>query len=104
MFTEPCEAIFNEHPRVYRAALVGVGSAPDQRPAIVVEPESGHYPPGRKTREQFRQELREMAAANSLTSPIKTFLFHRSLPVDTRHNVKISREALASWAERKLRN
>ncbi len=31
------------------------------------------------------------------------FLFHRSLPVDVRHNAKINREALAAWAEKSLR-
>ena len=30
-------------------------------------------------------------------------LFHRSLPVDVRHNAKINRELLAAWAARKLR-
>jgi hypothetical protein len=29
-------------------------------------------------------------------------LFHRSLPVDVRHNAKINREALARWATRLL--
>jgi acyl-CoA synthetase (AMP-forming)/AMP-acid ligase II len=29
-------------------------------------------------------------------------LFHRSLPVDVRHNAKINREALARWAARRL--
>ena len=39
-----------------------------------------------------------MGAANVLTKSISQILFHRSLPVDTRHNVKINREALADWA------
>ena len=26
MFTIPCEAIFNQHPAIYRSALVGVGA------------------------------------------------------------------------------
>jgi hypothetical protein len=29
-------------------------------------------------------------------------LFHRSLPVDVRHNSKINRELLAQWAARQL--
>ncbi len=102
MFTEPCETILNEHPRVFRTALVGIGPRPDQQPVVVVEPEGGHFPAGQNERVHFERELRDLAAGNSLTAAIQTFLFHRSLPVDTRHNVKINRETLAVWAERKL--
>jgi len=41
-------------------------------------------------------------AANDLTRSIRTVLFHRSFPVDIRHNSKIFREKLAVWAERKI--
>lgn len=37
LFTEPVEAIFNQHPAVRRTALVGVGAAPKQRPVLCVE-------------------------------------------------------------------
>ena len=37
LYSAPCEAIFETHPAVYRAALVGVGLAGSQRPVIVVE-------------------------------------------------------------------
>ncbi|MGE3314968.1 MAG: fatty acid CoA ligase family protein [Planctomycetaceae bacterium] len=103
MFTEPCEGILNEHPRVYRTALVGVGPRPDQEPVVVVEPEGGSYPRSRSQRERFEKELIDLASGNALTSPIKRFLFRRALPVDTRHNVKIDREQLSLWAERQLR-
>jgi olefin beta-lactone synthetase len=102
MFSVCCEAIVNEHPDVYRSALVGVGSKPRQRPVIVVEPEAGRFPRSVAVRQSFLRELRELAAASPLTESIDTFLFHRSLPVDTRHNVKIKRELLAPWAERHL--
>jgi olefin beta-lactone synthetase len=98
MFTIPCEAILNEHPRVYRTALVGLGEKPRQRPVVVVEPEPGRFPEDDGDATTFRDELRAIAAANPLTASIETFLFHRSLPVDTGHNVKINREALAVWA------
>jgi olefin beta-lactone synthetase len=102
MFTIPCEAIVNEHPRVFRSALVGVGEKPRQRPVFVVEPEAGSFPDTAAARAQFVRELRERVAANPLTSRIETFLFHRALPVDTRHNVKIAREELAAWAAGQL--
>jgi acyl-CoA synthetase (AMP-forming)/AMP-acid ligase II len=101
MFTVCCEAIFNEHPRVSRSALVGVGEKPNQQPVIIVEPEADCFPIS--DQDQFQRELQELAAANPLTATIETFLFHPALPVDIRHNVKIFREKLAVWAERKLR-
>lgn len=103
MFTIPCEAIFNVHPRVYRSALVGVGDKPNQTPVIIVEPESGEFPESASDQDAFRNELLELGQASSLTSSIETVLFHRSLPVDIRHNVKIFREKLGPWAEEQLR-
>lgn len=102
MFSVPCEAIFNEHPEVYRSALVGVGRPGAHRPVIIIEPEPGKFPTGKRTR-VFRDELLALARASQLTAGIDTVLFHRSLPVDVRHNAKINREELASWASRKLR-
>lgn len=102
MFTVPCEAIFNEHPDVYRAALVGVGPKRRQRPVIVVEPEAGRFPRDERDRERMTRELLELTRANPLTERIATFVFHPSLPVDVRHNVKIAREQLAIWTEREL--
>ena len=98
MFSVRCEAIFNEHPDVYRSALVGVDEKPRQQPVIVIEPEADRFPKSAAARDKFFAELRELATANPLTETIETFLFHRSLPVDTRHNVKIRREELATWA------
>lgn len=98
MFSVCCEAILDEHPDVYRTALVGLGPKPNQRPVIVVEPEPGRFPATAADRERFTAELRALATSHPLTAAIETFLFHPSLPVDTRHNVKINREALAIWA------
>jgi acyl-CoA synthetase (AMP-forming)/AMP-acid ligase II len=46
MFTIPCEAIFNNHPRVFRSALVGVGPKGRQRPVICIELEPGRQRQG----------------------------------------------------------
>ncbi len=37
MFTVMCEAVFNEHPAIYRSALVGIGEPGQQTPVLVVE-------------------------------------------------------------------
>jgi len=102
LYTVPCEAIFNNHPDVYRSALVGIGTADRQRPVIVVEPEPGHFPQRGPAEERFRNQLLTLGGDCELTRGIATVLFHESLPVDTRHNVKIFREKLAPWAERQL--
>jgi acyl-CoA synthetase (AMP-forming)/AMP-acid ligase II len=98
LYSVRCEAIFNQHANVYRSALVGLGERGQQEPAIVVEPEKGKLPIGAAAREAFKQELLSIAASNPLTSGIQTVLFRDTLPVDTRHNVKINREDLAIWA------
>jgi len=100
MYSVCCEAIFDNHPAVFRCALVGVGKRNHQMPAIVVEPESGRFPSSDRERKQLIDELLELGAANPLTASIHRILFHHSLPVDTRHNVKINRELLAEWASR----
>lgn len=102
-FSVRCEAIFNEHPRVYRSALVGIGKRPQQTPVIIVEPEAGQFPHDAADRKEWEQQLRALAVANPLTEDIETFLFHESFPVDVRHNVKISREQLSLWATDQLR-
>lgn len=98
MYSVCCEAIFDEHPRIYRSALVGVGEKPKQRPVIVAEPEPGEFPRDRQEEDRLRQELLELAGRHVHTARIRDILFHPSLPVDTRHNVKINREALTEWA------
>lgn len=99
LFSVCCEAVFNEHPHVFRSALVGLGPKPDQRPVIIVEPEAGYFPKQGSPQEmQFQMELAERAASQPHTAAISEFLFHPSLPVDIRHNVKINREQLTRWA------
>jgi len=95
LYTVPCEGVFNNHPDVYRAALVGIGNPPDQAPVLCVEVEK-HV----KQRQlgQIRHELLELGSGYDQTRVIQTVLFHPSFPVDIRHNAKIFREKLAIWA------
>jgi acyl-CoA synthetase (AMP-forming)/AMP-acid ligase II len=99
LFTVPCEAIFNQHARVRRSALVGVGGPGRQRPVICVELEPGDRG---DHKDRLTNELLELAVANDLTREIKTILYHRAFPVDVRHNAKIFREKLARWAAERV--
>jgi olefin beta-lactone synthetase len=98
-FTIPTEAIFNQHPRVKRTALVGVGKPGKRQPVLCVELEEGEP---REGSEALRRELLELRAGRSELDAITDVLFHPSFPVDIRHNSKIFREKLAVWAEEHL--
>jgi olefin beta-lactone synthetase len=100
LFTIPCESIFNQHPAIFRTALVGIGRPGEQIPVICVE----RYPgDNRIHRRQLRRELTELAQNSVVTRDIRLFLFPRKFPVDIRHNSKIFREKLSRWAEKKIR-
>ncbi len=105
LFTVPCEAIFNQHPRVYRSALVGVGESGRQRPVICIQLEPSDTGPAKDhqdIQQVITRELLTLAAADALTQDITTVLFHQQFPVDVRHNSKIVREQLAVWAAGQL--
>ncbi len=102
MFTIRCESVFNEHPDVNRSALVGVGERGRQKPVVIVEPKGPGYPPAARLA-TLTKELLQKAHENPLTEKIDKILFHRSFPVDVRHNAKINREKLAEWARRRVR-
>jgi acyl-CoA synthetase (AMP-forming)/AMP-acid ligase II len=99
LFTEPCEAIFHQHPHVFRSALVGVGPRGRRRPVICIEPDRSF---GRPDKRQMVRELLTLAQSNPVTQQIETILFHPRFPVDIRHNSKIFREKLSAWAARTL--
>lgn len=92
-FTIACEGVFNRHPAVRRSALVGVAGSP----VLCVELENKV-----SRRDVVREELLSLASTYPHTSGIKTILFHKSFPVDIRHNAKIFREKLAVWAQKEL--
>jgi acyl-coenzyme A synthetase/AMP-(fatty) acid ligase len=98
LFTIPCESIFNNHPDVFRSALVGIGEKPDQIPVICIEPEKE----SKTDKKKLEKELLEIAGRHELTINIRKILFCRSFPVDIRHNSKIFREKLAVWAEKQI--
>ncbi len=101
-FSIPCEAIINQHPAIYRSALVGRGQPGDQTPVIVVEPHEAQRPADTPAAEQLLAQLRELAAGHPLTAQISDFcIYPQKLPVDIRHNSKIFREQLAVWVQEK---
>jgi acyl-CoA synthetase (AMP-forming)/AMP-acid ligase II len=100
LFSIPCEAIINEHPDVYRSALVGIkGNIGDASvPVVIVEPKKNRT----INKKKLIEEVKERAGQSELTREIEYFLIHNSFPVDIRHNAKIFREKLAIWAQKKI--
>jgi olefin beta-lactone synthetase len=97
LFTIPVEAIFNNHEKVYRSALTGVGPMNRQIPVVFVEPCCRIA-----NEKQFIAELLELARATPLTAGIEHIFIEKEFPVDIRHNAKIFREKLAVTAREKL--
>jgi olefin beta-lactone synthetase len=98
--TEQVEPVFNVHPQVHRTALVGIGAHGAQTPVLCVELVAGV---AKAQHARIADELRHLGDGFVHTAGIDTFLFHPRFPVDIRHNAKIGREALATWAQRRLR-
>lgn len=94
LFSVQCEGIFNQHPDVFRSALVGIGPKNNQTPIICIELE----PNSNKSKTALKQSILDIGKAHAITKDIHTVLFHDAFPVDIRHNAKIGREQLAIWA------
>ena len=99
-YSVKCEAIFNRHPEVFRSALAASGKAPNQTPVVFIEPARGCYPENEHQRGQFIKELLELSKKSDLTAEINKIYFIKKMPVDVRHNAKISRENLSEMATR----
>lgn len=94
------EGIADQHPDVLRSALVGLGQAPEQKPALVLQLSKPKMIRDMAERNRISREVRERLAEHSVYGDVKQVLFHKDFPVDPRHNAKIDREALARWAEK----
>ena len=95
LFTDPVEAIFNLQEGVFRSALIGLGAAPQQIPAIVIQPEPGKWPDTKATESAWVKQLLDSVPTDSVAAQVKQVFFHKAFPVDVRHNAKIHRLTLA---------
>ena len=104
LFSVQCEGIFNQHPDVFRSALVGIGPKNRQTPVICIELEPSQREALNNTNNNsaltaLKQSILDLGKAHATTKDINTVLFHDAFPVDIRHNAKIGREELATWAQ-----
>jgi acyl-CoA synthetase (AMP-forming)/AMP-acid ligase II len=99
LFPLMVEPIFDTHPSVRRTGLVGVPGADGELPVLCVELLPEHR---QADREALRRELLELGAAHTTSRDVEQVLFFEALPVDPRHQSKIERPRLASWAAKEL--
>jgi len=95
LFSDCVEPVFNQHPRVFRTALIGFGPRGKQVAALAVECWPDRRPRGGADRRALGRELRELGAVSPQTDLIRIFYFVDRFPVDVRHNAKIHRLRLA---------
>lgn len=93
----PVEGITNEHPDVFRTALVGVGEPGSQKPVLCVEMQKG-----RTFTPTVADALRELTVGTAYEGVFTDVLPHPGFPTDARHNSKIRRGDLREWATRQL--
>jgi len=91
------EGVFNEHPDVFRTALVGIGEPGRQIPVLCVEME-----PGRRFTQGTVAGLCALAKGTRYDGLVQHFLPHDGFPTDARHNSKIRREDLRRWAAARI--
>lgn len=89
----PVESVFNEHDKVLRTALVGVGEKGSQIPVLWVQLESGESWSG-----ALAAEIQALADGTRWAGLVQRVLHHESFPVDPRHNSKIKRGELRTEA------
>ena len=99
LYADQVEAVFNVHPEVSRTALVGVGEPGRQTPVLCVE---ALHNPNAARRHRIQTDLLQLGQNHAVSRSVRQILFHKSFPVDIRHNAKIGREKLAAWAAGKL--
>lgn len=91
----PVENVYNEHPDVFRTALVGVGPRGREIPVLCVEME-----PGKSWSAEVEAALRKLEEDTRWEGVVQRFLPHGGFPTDARHNSKIRNEDLKLWAEK----
>ncbi|MFW5740059.1 MAG: AMP-binding protein, partial [Myxococcota bacterium] len=94
----PVENVFNQHPAVFRSALVGVGQPGRQVPVLCVELEDGA-----SLTPALERELTSLGEQSRWAGRVQGYLQHNSFPVDPRHNSKINRALLRDWATQRWR-
>ena len=99
-YSIPCERIINTHPSIKRSALVEISVKGKQTPLVCIELEDTQQVP----QAQLFTDLQDLCSKHAHTTGISLFMIHKGFPMDIRHNAKIFREKLASWAQQQIKD
>ena len=107
LYSIPCETPFHVHPAIRRTALIPFQPNSSQsvdsqmllplQAGLVIERKDRRIKLEPKEHEIFLQQLHAIAASTESTRHITQFFLHPDFPVDTRHNIKIDRQALGRF-------
>ncbi len=93
------ENVINQHPEIDKSALVkkdGIG------PVLILQRKDKKTAVSLKAHEKLVTELQELTSNIDQAKFIKELIFHESLPVDVRHNIKIDRLKLTQSINQKM--
>lgn len=92
------EAIFNQHAKIRRSALIKLNINGKSCPGLVIE----RFDKSTVLTQDFFDELNIIRDSFSFTRPVEHFFLHHDFPVDVRHNIKIDRIELSHWAQKRI--
>jgi acyl-CoA synthetase (AMP-forming)/AMP-acid ligase II len=88
------EAVINQHPKVFRSAIVPIPTGP----AIIIERTDKKIELDPPAFHQFKMEVLRLLKQSDIKSEFQEIYLRKDFPVDARHNIKIDRKLLATWA------
>lgn len=97
--TIPLENIVNECQGVKRSALVGVHKNGEMHACLVIQREDGTTPTGYQKEKADEDILKTIEPYKAVD--INSIYYHKSFPVDVRHNIKIDRLELSHQLEKR---
>jgi len=96
-YSIPTELVFNDHKAIKKTALIYLKQESSVTPALVIERFDRKTKLSGQELDEFKKELLDRALSHGNTKEIKCFFLHKKLPVDRRHNIKIDRQFLSSY-------
>ncbi|MDQ8185830.1 AMP-binding protein [Pelagicoccus sp. SDUM812002] len=97
-----CEIVFNRHPRVKRAIVIGLTKNGKTRAGVVIETEFGDTPKRGIEESRFKAQLLQTAAHCEETSIILDIFFSDRLPLEEGSLDSVDRSRLATEYSRRI--
>lgn len=82
VYAVSCEQVFESHPAVRRAVVLGAGRQGEQECVLVIEPTPERWPKDEVAKVALQKELLEMGQSRGVTREIRRALFMKHVPVD----------------------